>query len=102
MLNRLWRIWRQKKQLLDPRNRRPQSYFNASKICFPECELNKSANRPYLQPYDGLAALWDGYAGGFERNYSAFLMGLAKAKRTKLNSILDLAYGTGTLAIRLA
>ncbi len=101
MLYRYWRTWRAKTSLFDTRNRRPSSCFYAKKVCFPECDPSNATHR-HFEPYEGLAEIWHAYASSIQRNYPAFVTRLAKIKRLELQSILDLACGTGTMTAQLA
>jgi SAM-dependent methyltransferase len=76
--------------------------FYARRLRFPELAERLASRQPELRPYEGLAELWDAYAGQFPADYTAFLTRMARRRRVKLNSALDLACGTGTLTARLA
>jgi len=102
MHNRFVRTWWAKIQLVGLRRRQPASSFYARELCFSECAVDNNASRPRFRPYEGLAEVWDDYARSFQSNYPAFFTNLAKARQITLQSILDLACGTGTLSTRLA
>ena len=102
MLYRYWQTWRAKVHLFDTRNQRPSTAFYATKLCFPECEPDRGDTSRHFQPYEGLADIWHPYAGTIHPDYPAFIAKLAKVRKLEVQSILDLACGTGTMTARLA
>jgi SAM-dependent methyltransferase len=57
---------------------------------------------PPLQPYERLADVWGAYAGVTAPAYAGFLPRLARRYRLRVDSVLDLACGAGTLTAQLA
>ncbi len=96
-----WTTWRAKCRLLAPILRPPPGLFFADALAFPELAA-ADAGGPPLAPYDGLAAVWDGYADRAAFDYPPFLAAVAAARGRPLRAVLDLACGTGGLTARLA
>jgi SAM-dependent methyltransferase len=77
------------------------SRFLAPSLEYPELRDVAKLGRPELQPYQGLAAVWDGHVANILPDYPSFLASLARRRRLELRSVLDLACGTGLLTERL-
>jgi SAM-dependent methyltransferase len=102
MLARAWRAWRNKKRLLVPLSVYYHGGFLAPNLYYQDLQQSAQTGRSELQPYEGLAELWDEYACHHQPNYPLFLDGLARARGLELCSILDLACGTGALTARMS
>ncbi len=68
---------------------------------FPELAAAEAAGA-VLDPYQGLAPLWDEYNSQNLPGYPQFLAALARRRGAEVRSVLDIACGTGTLTARLA
>ena len=77
MLGRVWRAWQAKSRLIAPLWNRPPGLFFASELRYPELCAVLKAGGPKLQPYEGLAAVWDEYVSAQMPYYPAFLRFLA-------------------------
>jgi len=57
---------------------------------------------PNTEAYDGLASFWDDFASWFVPDYAYLLAAAADYYRQRINTVLDLACGTGLLSRQLA
>ncbi|WP_171472314.1 class I SAM-dependent DNA methyltransferase [Frigoriglobus tundricola] len=101
-IGQAWRAWRARSALLAPMWGPSPGQFFAPELHFPELRDVAAAGGPELQPYEGLAGVWDEYASANLPDYPSFLVALARGRRGAMRSVLDLACGTGLLAPRLA
>ena len=67
-----------------------------------ERERIARARGSYLQPYERLAAIYDAWWGVACPDYAAFLPEAVRKYGARLESVLDLACGAGTVTIQLA
>jgi SAM-dependent methyltransferase len=102
MLGRAWRSWRAKVRMTGPL-RHASGIFYAHSILYPELrEVFDADAAPDLPPYSGLAALWDDHVSEYMPDYAGYLEFLSDERGTPLDSVLDLACGTGWLTDKLA
>jgi SAM-dependent methyltransferase len=101
LVARAWREWQARSRLIAPLLRAPVGFLD-HEVRIPELREVLEAGGPELQPYEGLAAFYDGYGAALVPDYPAFLDHLASCRGIQLRSVLDLACGTGTLTGRLA
>jgi SAM-dependent methyltransferase len=94
MLTRAWRIWRAKASLLASVSPiRGESL--PKQLLYQELRESADANCPERSPYEALAKLWHRFSSSDQANYTTFLQGLARSRGKQLQSVLDLACGTG-------
>ncbi|MGL4424153.1 MAG: class I SAM-dependent DNA methyltransferase [Gemmataceae bacterium] len=71
------------------------------RLLFPELDFTPEG-KPELVPYEGLASLWHEYSRISQPEYPKYLQHLARENGIPLDSILEVACGTGTLTEQLA
>ena len=98
---RLWQSWRAKRRLLAPCLSLKPRQFYARELRYPELE-SALRNGPEIEPYSGLAEIWDAHASQQLPDYPSYLAYVARRRNIPLRSVLDLACGTGILTARLA
>lgn len=101
LVGRAWRTWRAKSRLIAPIWNSPPDLILSSGLLYPELRAVLKAGGPVLQPYEGLAAVWDEYGSAQLPDYTAFLVYLSRRRGAAYRSVLDLACGTGLLTSRL-
>jgi SAM-dependent methyltransferase len=101
VVGRAWRVWRDKARLVAPIWNYPPGFLLTPYLRFPELREVMQAGGPELQPYQGMAEVWDKYGSAQLPNYPSFLAALTRRRGIALQSVLDLACGTGTLMSRL-
>jgi SAM-dependent methyltransferase len=102
MLTGWWRTWRSKAALVIAFKRNSRGRYFEHAVQYPELTAGPDPQPRELRPYDGLAELWDEYAGMNQPDYASYLRHLAGVRRLKLRSVLELACGTGLQTARLA
>lgn len=101
-VGRSWRSWRDKSRLIAPIWTVPPGLFLSPDLHFSELREIQCARTSELQPYQGMAAVWDEYCSPQLPGYPAFLKALSLRRGSEIRSVLDLACGTGILTERLA
>lgn len=80
---------------------RPGHYY-ALDLCDPDLRKVFNAGGPVLTAYDAMAGLWQEYSHPIVRHYPTFLAALARDRGITLDTVLDLACGTGSVTAPLA
>jgi SAM-dependent methyltransferase len=80
----------------------PPNLSFSSELFYPELQAVLKAGGPELQPYEGMAAVWNEYSAPILPHYATFLAHLASRRGFECRSVLDLACGTGILTSRLS
>lgn len=101
LIVRFWNNWRRKDRLLASQFGGAKDHFLARDLSYSEYQKLEESGQPTLSPYEGLSEFWDDYASQVLPDYPTFLASLALQFDLKLNSILDLACGTGILSGQL-
>lgn len=102
MIVRALRAWWARLRLIGLLRLGNSNCYYASTLHFPECAPRGTAGRKCLEPYEALAEYWAAYGELQQWNYCEFLLGLSKARKIPLSSVLDLACGTGAQTALLA
>ena len=100
LIVRFWKNWRRKHKLLASHGYARDS-FVARELFYSEYQELEESGQPTLLPYEGLSEFWDAYASQGLPDYPSFLASLVLQFGLKLDSILDLACGTGILSGQL-
>ncbi len=94
-----WSLWLAKQRLVEP------VWLGAGPLLrLASAEERKSFLElgPDRRPYECLAPLYHAYAKSTTPNYAAFVPALARSRNRRLEGVLDLACGAGTLTVALA
>src|SRR4051812_23467019 len=96
-----WRDWRSRVKLFAPTRSGLSGYFDVA-LRYEHLAQPNHERRREVTPYEALSEVWDDYARHNSANYVPFLENLARTHHLRVNSVLDLACGTGMLTSRLA